>query len=247
MTKRLIIIFSAFMCLLMASTTSIAAAQATPNVPAIAKSVNKADPQSLLAGLKTPIGNKSLPAGFSDAKYVNIGDSSATPVATPTGDLDASCLYDATGLSGTEGAAAYSLKADTTTLNYLVACGSINYVLFQSGALGKTPVADFKKGVEQGIGNTGEGTPDANGGVAKVTDVKVANEDAVLLTYTLHDSSGVVAVVAELAIPVGNMFIISEVSVADTTAPKTADVDALVKDLTVAAITYLGTVAKAAQ
>ncbi|HEU0165716.1 MAG TPA: hypothetical protein VFQ54_11785, partial [Thermomicrobiales bacterium] len=133
------------------------------------------------------------------------------------------------------------------TLNYLVVCGSINYVLFEDGALGSTPLADFKKGVEQGLGDTGEGTPDANGGVAKVTDVKVAKEDAVLLTYTLHDSSGVVAVVAELAIPVGNMFIISQVSVADTTAPDEKDVDALANDLTVSAITYLGTAAKAAQ
>jgi len=247
MTKRLLILFSVLISLLMASTSTIAAQTPTPDVSSIAKDVLAADPQSLLEGLQTPPSDKDLPEGFSDAQYVDIA-SDATPVASPVSDdISRDCLYDASSLGQTEGAVGYSIVGDTTALNFPYVCASINYVIFEEGALGKTPLEDFKTGVEQGINESGgEGTPDSQGGIGEVTDTTVAGEDAVLLTYTIEDG-GAHVVVQTLALPVGNVFVISLVSVADTSEIDADQIAEYADQLTVAGIAHLGTVVEGVQ
>ncbi len=108
-------------------------------------------------------------------------------------------------------------------------------------------VADFKSGIQEGLqSSAGEGTPDAQGGIAKVVDVKVAGEDAVLLTYTLK-SQGTSVVVQTLALPVGNVFVISLVTLGDVNKVDSGAAETYANDLTVAAIEHLGTVAEGAQ
>lgn len=253
MAKRLIILFSVLFSVMLASTTAIAAQTSEPDVAAISKSVLSANPQTLIQGLQTPMSNSALPKDFSDAKFHNI-EGKATPTeATPTGATPVSgstasdCLYDASGLKGTEGAVGYSVVGDTAAIGVPYVCASINYVVFNEKALGSHPLADFKSGIQEGLqSSAGEGTPDAQGGIAKVVDVKVAGEDAVLLTYTLK-SQRTSVVVQTLALPVGNVFVISLVTLGDVTKVDSGAAETYANELTVAAIEHLGTVAKGAQ
>lgn len=222
----------------------VAAQTSKPDVPAIAKSVLSADPTALLDGLQTPMRNRALPEGFSDAEYRDI-----TGASTPEAGVDTSkeCLYDASGLSGTNGAVGYNVVGDAAALNAAYVCASINYVVFDEKALGDTPLEDFKSGIQQGLErSSGEGTPDAQGGIGKLVDTRVAGEDAVLLTYTL-ESDGTSVVVQTLAIPVGDVFVISLVTIADTTQVDARAARTYANELAVAAIDHLGTVAGGAQ
>lgn len=244
MAKRMFIFLSVIVSLMLASTSTIAAQTSAPDVPAIAKSVLSADPAALLDGLQTPMRNRALPDGFSDAEYRDI-----TGTSTPEAGTDTSkeCLYDASGLSDTEGAVGYNVVGDASVVKATYVCASINYIVFNERALGKTPLADFKSGVEQGLGDAaGEGTPDAQGGLARILDTKVAGEDAVLLTYTL-DSSGTSVVVQTLAIPVGDVFVISVVTIGDSAKVDARAAKTYANELTVAAIDHLGTIADGAQ
>ncbi len=238
MVKRFFVLFSVVASLLLASTSTFAAQSGNVDVAGIGKDVLAANPKALLDGLQTPMRNSALPKGFSDATYSDI---SATPAANSK-----DCLYNASNLSGTEGAVGYTVAADTTELGVPYVCASINYVVFNVNELGNTPLKDFKKGVMEGLGATGQGTPDAQGGLAKVIDTKVAGEPAVLLTYSLN-SKGTSVVVQTLAIPVGNVFVISLVTYGDTGKVDSKAAATYANELTVAAIDHLGTVAKSAK
>ena len=248
MAKRLIILFTVLVSVMLASTTTIAAQSSEPDVAAIGKSVLKADPQALIAGLQTPMSDTSLPQDFSDAETHDIEGKSTPVAATPaSGSSTSDCLYDASGLKGTKGAVGYSVIGDTAALGVPYVCASINYVVFDESALGSHPLADFKTGIEQGLqSSAGEGTPDAQGGLAKVVDVKVSGEDAVLLTYTL-ESQGTSVVVQTLALPVGNVFVISLVTLGDTSKVDSTAAETYANELTVAAVDHLGVVAEGAQ
>lgn len=248
MAKRLIILFSVLVSVMLASTTTIAAQSSAPDVAAISKSVLSANPQALIEGLQTPMSNRALPKDFSDAKFHDIEGKSTPAAATPvSGSTSSDCLYDASGLKGTEGAVGYSVVGDTAAIGVPYVCASINYVVFNEKALGSHPLADFKSGIQEGLqSSAGEGTPDAQGGIAKVVDVKVAGEDAVLLTYTLK-SQGTSVVVQTLALPVGNVFVISLVTLGDVNKVDSGAAETYANDLTVAAIEHLGTVAEGAQ
>lgn len=248
MAKRLIILFTVVISVMLASTTTIAAQSSEPDVAAISKSVLSANPQALIEGLQTPMGDSALPRDFTGAEFHDIEGKSTPVEATPaSGSSTSDCLYDASGLKGTEGAVGYSVVGDTAALGVPYVCASINYVVFNESALGSHPLADFKSGIEQGLqSSAGEGTPDAQGGLAKIVDVQVAGEDAVLLTYTL-DSKSTSVVVQTLALPVGNVFVISLVTLGDINTVDSAAAETYANELTVAAIDHLGMVAKSAQ
>jgi hypothetical protein len=240
MTRRFLMAAGLVLSLLVAS-TPFAAAQTEPDVAEIGKAVSAADPTALIAALETPIPASDLPEGFTEATYVDINSA--------TGAASEDCMYDASSVA-VEGAAGYVVTADPEAIPYKYTCASINYLAFDEADMGSDPLGDFKEGVESGLAESAtpaaEGTPAEDNGQATVTDTTVAGEDAILITYTLKQE-GASVVVQTLAIPVGNVFVVALVSVGDTATVDPADIETLANDLTVAAITYLGTVAESAQ
>lgn len=229
MAKRMFIVVGLLMSLLMAS-TPLVAAQTEPDVKAIGKAVEKMDSATLIEGLQTPPRARTLPDGFTKAEFVDI--------STAEGAASADCMYDASTIS-VEGAAGYIMTVDTSVIDYKYTCASINYLVFNPDDLGSDPLGDFKSGVESGLEESS-----SEGGAGEVTDTTVAGTDAILITYTLKQN-GANVVVQTLALPVGNVFVVTLVSVGDTGAVKPAAVEQLANDLAVAAIDYLGTVAEA--
>jgi len=236
MTKRLLILLSLMTSLLLVSSPVALAAQ-DPDVEEIADTVSAADPRDLLDALVTPPRDRALPDGFTKATYVDIAD------AGEIEDSGSDCLYDASGLIDAEGAAAYTLKTNVKTLDYLYACASLDYIVYDEDVLGDTPLEDFKEGVAQGLGDDDFGTPDASGGVPTMDDIEVAGEDAVVVTYSLAQD-GAYVVVQQVAIPVGNTFLIAVLSVADDREIDQDDLLEVATALAVSGIEHLGNVAE---
>lgn len=238
LVRRFLVLAGVFLSVLMAS-TSLVAAQSEPDVAAIGDAVSSADQATLISDLETPMKARELPSGFTDASYVDI--------STAAGAGSEDCMYDASTV-GVTGAVGYLVTVDPDVVSYPYTCASINYLAFDEKDMGNDPLGDFKQGVESGLEESStpaaDGTPASDGGT--VTDVTVAGEDAILLTYTLQQG-GAYVVVQTLAIPVGNVFVVALVSVGDSAEVDAADVETLVNDLTVAAIDHLGTVAEGAQ
>ncbi|MGC4191979.1 MAG: hypothetical protein QM589_12580 [Thermomicrobiales bacterium] len=232
MAKRFLVIAGFFMSLLLASTPLAAARSSEPDVKAIGDSVLAADPTDLIAALETPMRARELPDGFTKATYVDI--------STAEGAASEDCMYDASTVS-VEGAAGYVVTADPEVVPYTYSCASVNYLAFNEKDLGDDPLGDFKKGVESGLEDSS-----SEGGTGEVTDTTVAGEDAILITYNL-EQNGAYVVVQTLAIPVGNVFVVTLVSVGDSAQVDADDVETLANDLTIAAIEHLGTVAEDAQ
>ncbi|MGC4105824.1 MAG: hypothetical protein QM753_05615 [Thermomicrobiales bacterium] len=237
MTKRFLIAVGVLLSLMMAS-TPLVAAQTEPDVAKIGKAVSAVDSTDLIAALETPMPARDLPDGFSKAEYVDI--------STAKGAASEDCMYDASSVK-VEGAAGYIVTVDPEVVPYAYTCASINYLAFNEKDMGNDPLGDFKTGVESGLEESAsEATPDGSSSTSDVTDVTVAGEDAILITYTL-EQDGAHVVVQTLAIPVGNVFVVALVSVGDAKTVDAKDVETLANDLTVAAIDYLGTVAEDAQ
>ncbi|MGB3327595.1 MAG: hypothetical protein WBA46_01495 [Thermomicrobiales bacterium] len=239
LARRFLVIAGVFLSLLMAS-TSLVAAQREPDVKAIGDAVSSANQKTLIADLETPMKARELPKGFTDATYVDISSSAKANAED--------CMYDASSVKVT-GAVGYLVTTDPDVVSYPYTCASINYLAFNEKDMGKDPLGDFKEGVLSGLDEANAqnaGTPESESGAGKVTDVTVAGEDAILITYTL-EQGGAHVVVQTLAIPVGNYFVVALVSVGDSTQVDEADVETLVNDLTVAAIEHLGAVADTAQ
>lgn len=240
MTRRFLAVFGLFLSLVMAS-TPLVAAQSDPDVAAIGDTVNATDTAALVAALEVDVPTRDLPDGFTEAAYVDIN--TAADAASQT------CMYDASSVE-VEGAAGYILTVDAEVIPYQYACASINYLAFDPSELGDDPLGDFKRGVEQGLAESAtpaaEGTPVSGNGEGSVSDITVAGEDAILITYTL-EQDGAHVVVQTIAIPVGNVFVIALVSVGDTAEIDPAEIETLANNLTVAAIVHLGNVAEDAQ
>ncbi|MGN6032801.1 MAG: hypothetical protein ACTHQE_14200 [Thermomicrobiales bacterium] len=237
MTKRFLVLAGVLLSLMLAS-TPLVAAQTEPDVATIGKAVSAIDPADLIASLETPIPARDLPDGFTKAEYVDI--------STAKGAASEDCMYDASSVQ-VEGAAGYIVTVDPEVVPYTYTCASINYLAFDKSDIGDDPLGDFKKGVESGLEQSAsEATPAGSTSTSEVTDITVAGEDAILITYTL-EQDGTHVVVQTVAIPVGNVFVVSLLSVGDASAIDAKDVETLANDLTVAAIDYLGTVAEGAQ
>lgn len=232
MSKRLSIIIGVLLSLLMVSPSLVAAQdkhQATdgPDIATIGQAVEETDPETLLADLQTPPRARALPDGFTKATYVD--------TTTSKGVAASDCLYDASGNSDIIGGVGYTLDVDTSVIDYKYTCASINLIVFDPEVIGSDALDQFKEGAAQSAA-----TPASNGGVTKVTDTTVDGEDAVLITYTLkQDSSNVV--VQSVAIPVGNVFVVTLVSVGDTGRVPAADVEQIANDLAIAGIEHLAT------
>jgi hypothetical protein len=234
MTKRFLVMVGVLLSLMMAS-TPLVAAQSEPDVAKIGKAVSAADPADLIAALETPMRARDLPDGFTKAAYVDI--------STAKGAASEDCMYDASSVQ-VEGAAGYVVTVDPEIVPYAYRCASVNYLAFDEQDMGDDPLGDFKDGVESGLEESAsEATPDGSTSTSDVTDITVAGEDAILITYTV-EQDGAYVVVQTVAIPVGNVFVVALVSVGDATEIDADDVETLANDLTVAAIDYLGTVAE---
>lgn len=231
MAKRFLVVAGLFLSLLMAS-TPLVAAQSEPDVAAIGDTVLGLDATALIDALQTPMRNRDLPKGFSDAKAVDITNAKAVKAAD--------CVYDASDLSA-EGATAYSLVSDDAALGFSNTCASINYVIFREKDLGRDPLGDFKKGIEGSL-EEGTGTPDSNNGISYVTDTTVAGTDAVLFTYIVDGGSLYVGVQV-LTVVVGNVLVVTQITTQSDTEIAPEDLEGISDELSIAGIDHLGTVA----
>jgi hypothetical protein len=245
MMRRLLLALTVLMGVVFA-TAPLASAQTDVDVAAVSESVLSADTDALLTGLETPMDDDALPAGFSDATFATPEEAAAEEGVLPTGDLDGTVGsvaytigYDPDATASPEAAGAADAEAtpelDLSSLSFGFA--SLNYVVFED-ELTAGDMADFKDGAQQGIDDEEDGT-------ASVEDITVGDTDGVLLTYVIEEQ-GVQSVVQMVALPVGNVMVMSMVVLAATEV----DADQLQvasEDLALAGIEHLGVVAEEAQ
>ena len=245
MVRTMLLVLSMLMGVVF-STSPLASAQEDVDIQAVSETVLGAEAEALLTGLETPIADADLPAGFSAAEFVDPDQATGEEGVIPAEDLD-----------GTLGSVAYMIGYEPSATDDAVASpesgaaplsfgfSSLNYVVFED-ELGPEELEEFKAGVEEGIAGESAATPAAGEASenATVEDITVGDTDAVLLTYIIEEE-GVQSVVQMVAVPVGNVMVMSMVVL----AAESVDADALRADaesLALSGVDYLGTVAESA-
>lgn len=225
----------------------VAMAQSTVDVDAVSQAVSDADLDTLLKDLETPPADDELPAGFTNATYVNPETASAEEGVLPSADL-----------AGTAGSVAYSLDWEPVAASaspdaspeaspagldssFAIRFATLNYVFFDQ-EITADDLEDFRSGAEEGI--AGEASPEA-GTETNVETIQIDGTDAILLSYVLKDQ-GVESVVQMVALPVGNCMVIAMLVEASTTVDQQA-VQTSAEDLAIAGTDYLGNVAESGQ
>jgi hypothetical protein len=247
MTRRFLLVLTMLMGVVFA-TAPLAAGQTDVDIEQVSETVLGADADALLTSLETPMADDALPAGFSEATFAAPGEAAADEGVLPTEDLEGTVgtvaytvSYDPAASGSPEAEAETDDSASTPALDDLSGLSfgfaSLNYVVFED-ELTSDDLEDFKAGAEEGIAQEDEGT-------ATVEDITVGDTDAVLLTYVIEEE-GVQSVVQMVAIPVGNVMVMSMTVL----AAETVDADQLrvaSEDLALAGIDHLGVVAEDAQ
>ena len=223
------------------ATSPLAMAQNDIDINKVAKVVLAAKADALLTALETPMADKDLPDGFSGAEFADPETATAEEGVLPSEDLDGTLgsiaytlSYDPASTASPEAGAEATPELDMSALSFGFA--SVNYVVFDD-ELDSSDLEDFKDGAQKGI--------DQEEGQASVEDITIGDTDGVLLTYIIEDS-GVQSAVQMVAIPVGNVMVMSMVVLASTEV----DADAIQADsenLVLAGIEHLGNVADEAQ
>jgi hypothetical protein len=227
------------------ATSPLAMAQGDVDIDAVSETVLAADTDALLTELETPMADENLPEGFSEAEFADPEQATAEEGVLPSEDLEGTLgsvaytlSYEPAGTASPEAGATTTDEAtpglDMSALSFGFA--SVNYVVFEE-ELDSGDLEDFKDGAQHGI--------DEEEGQASVEDITIGDTDGVLLTYIIEDS-GVQSAVQMVAVPVGNVMVMSMVVLASTEV----DADAIQTDsenLVLAGIEHLGTVAEDAQ
>ncbi len=245
MMRRFLLVLTMLMGVVFA-TAPLASAQTDVDIEQVSETVLSADTDALLTGLETPMDDEALPEGFSEAAFAAPGDATAEEGVLPTEDLEGTLgtiaytvSYDPSASGSpeaeTDDSASTPALDDLSGLSFGFA--SLNYIVFED-ELTSDDLEDFKSGAEEGIASEDEGT-------ATVEDITVGDTDAVLLTYVIEEE-GVQSVVQMVAVPVGNVMVMSMTVL----AAETVDADQLrvaSEDLALAGIDHLGVVAEDAQ
>ena len=240
---RKLVLMLAFVLGAAFTASPLAMAQSEVDIAEVSEAVTAADPQSLLEGLRTPMADDELPAGFSEAEFADPEEATAEEGVVPAEDLEGAVGSVAYVLSYSPDGGATPSATPTADLGALsFGFASPNYVVLED-EITSEDLADFREGAEQGL--AGEATPEAAGSnAASVEEITVDGADAVLLTYTIEEA-GVQSVVQMVAVPVGNVLVMSMVVLAaqdvDAAAIRT-DAEALV----LSGVEHLGAVAAAA-
>jgi hypothetical protein len=212
----------------------IAMAQDDVDLDSVSEIVMGADSQALLTELETPMADEDLPAGFSNATYVDPETASGDEGVLPASDLE-----------GAEGSVAYMVDWDPTSVEgtpevaaspaadgFAIRIATLNYVVFDQ-EITSDDLDSFKTEVENGLGT------EANA-ESMVETVEVNGTDAVLLTYQINEDD-LQSIVQMVALPVGNTMVEAGAEV-DADALQTAS-----EELALSGASYLGTVAESAR
>jgi hypothetical protein len=196
------------------------------DLEAIGADVTAVDPADLLTALETPIAEAELPDGFDLAEYMD-------PVASPA------YAYLASGeiLPDPVGFVSYRIPGDATLIGGDDADAMVQYVVQEPEAIGADPIGDYETGALASI----EGLPDHMVGTVEV--VKRGEIDAVLITLLESDTMGTHILTQTVAVPVGNVFVLSLTSVIDFKEIDVEKARPYTEALALVAITHLGTIA----
>lgn len=223
--KKLLVLFTLILGLGLA--TAPVAAQSV-DIEATAGKVLDADPEAISDGVSEAPSDDLLPDGFTNPV-------DGTPEA---GDAADSLALPVSEIDGALASESYPLDADSSVVGGQFAFGNLNFVVLEEEVT-EDQLADFKNGAEEGLGTPESGTTSA------VEDIEVDGTVAVLITVTVEDS-GTFATVQLVALPVGNVLVISTVAVADETEVDAGDVQAQAEELSLSGVAYLDEVADAA-
>jgi hypothetical protein len=236
---RKILLLLAMIASLSFAVAPVAMAQDDIDLTSISETVLDADLQTLITALETPMANEELPAGFSNATYMDPETATGNEGVLPSSELE-----------GSEGSVAYMVEwdpanvdgtpeadASPTAEGFSIRIATLNYVFFDD-EISSDDLDDFKAEVEKSL-QTEEGAE------SSVETVEMSGSDAVLLTYQIDDGN-VQSIVQMVALPVGNTMVISMIveagSEVDAEALQTAS-----EELALSGATYLGTVAESAR
>lgn len=235
------------------ATAPLASAQSDVDIEGVSETVLSADPNTLLTALETPMTDEILPAGFSAAEFVDPEQATGEEGVIPSADLEGTVgsvayllSYEPSGSATPSGEASPEAGLGA----FAFGMGSLNYVAFED-ELGPDDMEKFKQGAEEGIAGSAGAKPAASSTDATpaagstenatVENITIGDTDAVLLTYVVEEQ-GVQSVVQMIAVPVGNVMVMSMV----VYASETVDADMLRTDaesLVLSGIDHLGTVA----
>lgn len=215
--------------------TALAATYQTPtvDVQTVADTVSGVDPQQLATALETPIAADALPAGFTNAVFV---DPAATPGASD--QLTTQGVIPTTELPGTEASVAYTVEGDPAVLGGIATINSLNYVIVDRNEMGGDPLAEIRAGIEQGLA-----TPTPGGPNVEITETELGGVPALQLTVIVANELANAAVQIHI-VPVGNVVVIGLVTVADQAEVNPDDVLVPSQQLTLAGISHLASVAQ---
>jgi len=210
------------------TTAPLAAAQADEvDVAEIGETVLDADPETIVEGLEEPPADEDLPEGF-----VN------PPDGTPqNAELGAAFELPVSDLEGSLASVNFAFDTDPNEIEGLISSGFLNYVVLENEVTSQD-LEQFREGAEQGIEGSADDSIEFD-----IQDLELGGTDAILITITTPDA-GASAVVQMVAVPVGNVFVVGTVLVADQGEVDAANVQGYAEDLTLAGVDYLGTLAE---
>lgn len=229
---RRLLLFLTILFGLVLSSAPLAAAQTEEeevDVAAVAETVLETDPEALVEALVDPPADEDLPEGFL-----------SPPDGTPANaDLAESFQLPASEFPDTIGSINFPFDTDAEVIPGLVSAGYLNYIVAEE-EITDEQLEEFRKGAEEGLG-----TPDP-AIQSSVEDITVGGVDGLLISVVTTQNN-VSAVVQLVTLPVGNTFVIGTALVADQGEIDPDEVQTYAKDLTLAGVEHLGTVAEEAQ
>lgn len=199
------------------------------DIEAVAETTLNTDLETLTAAMEEPMADSALPAGFSNATFVDPSTATSEDLVLPTEDLEFA-----------EGSAAYTVDYEPESNGMVIGFSSLNYV-FVGDEITQEDLDDFSEGASGGLGD------DVSGAETSIEDIQINGVDAVLISYEL-DEDGILSVVQMIAIPVGNTMVLGMVVAAsDDPSLNAGTIKADAENLVLAGIDHLGVVAEDAR
>jgi hypothetical protein len=225
--KRISVLFTLLMALLLAGTSTAAAQSTDLDVDAIGESVLAVDPEALVEALGATPDDTVLPDGFMNPESgTPANEDLVAAFASPIGNVD-----------GAVGTVTHGLDTDPAVVPGLISSGIITYIVGDD-EITADDVAGFEDGARQSL--EGNSDPSVE---ASVESVEVAGVDAVQIEIVTTQDD-IVSVVQIVAIPVGNTFVIGTVVAANQGEVDEAEVLELANQVGIAGVENLAIVAE---
>ncbi len=227
--KRITLVFTLLLMLLLAGTSTVAAPSTDLDVDAIGESVLAVEPEALVEALGATPDDSVLPDGFMNPESgTPANEEIIAAFASPIGDLD-----------GSVGTVTHGLDTNPEVVPGLISSGIITYIVAEE-EITDDDLANFEEGARESF--EGNSDPSVE---ASVESVEVAGVTAVQIeVVTTQDD--IVSVVQIVAIPVGNTMVVGTVVVADQAEVDETQVLDFANQVGIAGVENLGIVAEGA-